>query len=56
METSKMTWRRGLILSIITAGCWVILFAMVLNSIVGARNNHNRQKANAAQGFGLKVK
>jgi hypothetical protein len=30
---SSMTLRRGLILSIVTAGCWIILLAIVLNSV-----------------------
>jgi hypothetical protein len=42
-----MTWRRSVILSILTAGCWVILFAMILNSIFGGSNNHGRQKSRA---------
>jgi hypothetical protein len=33
---SSMTRRRGLILSIVTAGCWIILLAIVLNSVFAA--------------------
>jgi hypothetical protein len=33
---SSMTRRRGLILSIVTAGCWIILLAIVLNSVLAA--------------------
>jgi hypothetical protein len=33
-----MTRRRSLILSIVTAGCWIILLAMVLNSVFAASN------------------
>jgi hypothetical protein len=33
---SSMTRRRGLILSIVTAGCWIILLALVLNSVFTA--------------------
>ncbi len=31
-----MTRRRSLILSIVTAGCWIILLAIVLNSVFAA--------------------
>ena len=31
-----MTRRRDLILSIVTAGCWIILLAIILNSIFAA--------------------
>jgi amino acid transporter len=34
----SMTRRRGLILSIVTAGCWIILLAIVLNSVFAASN------------------
>jgi hypothetical protein len=33
---SSMTRRRGLILSIVTAGCWIILLAIVFNSVFAA--------------------
>jgi hypothetical protein len=33
---SSMTRRRSLILSIVTAGCWIILLAIVLNSVFAA--------------------
>jgi hypothetical protein len=32
-SAGSMTRRRGLILSIVTAGCWIILLAIVLNSV-----------------------
>jgi hypothetical protein len=35
---SSMTRRRSLILSIVTAGCWIILLAMVLSSVFTASN------------------
>ena len=33
---SSMTRRRSLILAIVTAGCWIILLAIVLNSVFAA--------------------
>jgi hypothetical protein len=31
-----MRRRRSLILAIVTAGCWIVLLAIVLNSVFGA--------------------
>ena len=36
LAESPMTRRRDLILSIVTAGCWIILLAIILNSIFAA--------------------
>ena len=36
LAESPMTRRRDLILSIVTAGCWIILLAIVLNSVFAA--------------------
>jgi hypothetical protein len=33
-----MTRRRSLILSIVTAGCWIISLAIVLNSVFAVSN------------------
>jgi hypothetical protein len=44
-----MTWQRNFILSIVTAGCYLILLAAVLNSVLGASNDHHgRRKSRAA--------
>jgi len=48
-----MMRRRSLILSIVTAGCWIILLAIVLSSVFAASNltkqirSKDRQSAQA---------
>jgi hypothetical protein len=37
-----MTRRRSVILSILAAGCWIVLLAFVLNSVFAANKLHKQ--------------
>ena len=44
LAESPMTRRRNMILSILTAGCWIILLAIVLNSVFAASRLRARER------------
>ena len=44
-----MTGRRSLILSIVAAGCWLVLLAFVLNSVFAANKLHKQIRSKGRQ-------
>jgi hypothetical protein len=49
LAESAMKRRRNLILSIVTAGCWIILLAIVLNSVFAASNLNKQTRSKDRQ-------